>query len=148
VDVYDRQSDLALAADCFAPLVQAILAGEEARADEVALHFVSMEEIAQLHADHFSDPSPTDCISFPMDGPDEPYRVLGEVVVCPKMAVEYVEKEGGDIFEEVALYVVHGILHLLGYEDLSQEQALRMRAAERRYVADIIRCGKGMRRVR
>ena len=73
-----------------------------------------------------------------MDGDDDPgYRVLGEVFICPKAALDYTELEGGDPADELTLYVVHGLLHLLGYDDIALEDERVMREAERKHMAQL-----------
>jgi len=103
--------------------------------DEVSIHFVDTKTICKLHDEFFNDPSPTDCISFPIDtAEDEGYKVLGEVFVCPETAVHYVAKNGGDVMQEIQLYVVHGLLHLLGYDDLTPQDRKVMRREEKRFL--------------
>lgn len=102
------------------------------------MHFVETEEISHLHGQFFGDPSPTDCISFPMDGVEEDgYCVLGDIFVCPNAAIEYAKEHQCDLHEETALYVVHGLLHLMGYDDIKDEDRQQMRAAEKRHMAHL-----------
>lgn len=106
--------------------------------DEVCVHFVETTRICQLHAEFFNDATPTDCITFPMDGEMEAeYRALGDVFVCPETAIDYVKKHGGDAYQEVTLYVVHGLLHLLGYDDIDPKERRAMRAAEKKYLCRV-----------
>lgn len=135
VDCQNVQDDVSLDYATLPDIVQSVLELEQQTCDEVAIHFVNEATICQLHQEHFGDPSPTDCISFPMDSEDEPYRVLGEVFVCPKAALDYIRLHGGDLSEEITLYVVHGLLHLLGYDDQAQEDLVQMRQAEQRHMA-------------
>ncbi len=93
------------------------------------VHFVGKKKIAEIHSDFFNDPSPTDCITFPYKDPE----FLGEVFVCPQVAKEYVEKHGGDLLSEITLYIVHGFLHLLGYDDQTDEDRQKMRRAEKKW---------------
>lgn len=113
------------------------------RYDEAAVYFVEKSEICALHKKYFADPSPTDCISFPMNDGNDPfeYRLLGEVFVCPEVGMEYVDKEGGDYFAEMTLYIVHGLLHLLGYDDLESKMRARMRLAEKRHMGHLQELG-------
>ena len=62
-------------------LVCQVIAGEGQECDEVNIYFVDTQAISQLHKDFFNDPSPTDCIYFPIDDTIGliPYRLLGEV---------------------------------------------------------------------
>lgn len=102
------------------------------RWDEVSIHFVTNRKLCKLHEEFFNDPSPTDCISFPIDGDGKSdYRVLGEVFVCPKTAIEYAKKKQKDPYAETTLYVVHGLLHLLGYDDIHPKDRALMRRKER-----------------
>ncbi len=109
--------------------------------DEVNLHFVTTCVISSLHEEYFSDPTTTDCISFPIDGPEkrDGHHVLGEVFVCPQTAIDYCKKHGGDPSQETTLYVVHGLLHLLGYDDLSEKEKRKMRTAEKRHMKNLIK---------
>ncbi len=132
VNVVSAQSALPLSKEKVERLVQTFLKWKCVEVDEVAIHFVDKEEISHLHDLYFNDPSPTDCISFPIDDPmEEGYVVLGEIFVCPEVALEYVAKKGGDPYEEVLLYIVHGLLHLLGFDDQNPEDIRIMRGEEK-----------------
>lgn len=142
--VFDQQTDLTIDHASVKPVVEFTLAEEKQKTDEVAIYFVSTEEICRLHQEFFDDPSPTDCISFPLDkAQGVGYHVLGEVFVCPQTAVEYVLKSGEEKSEnpyaEMTLYVVHGLLHLLGYDDVKDSDREKMRAAEARIMEPLIR---------
>src|SRR5262249_50239789 len=90
------------------------------------------------HARFFDDPTPTDCISFPMDDAEsEEWRVLGEIFVCPKAAIRYTEEHGGNPFIETTLYIGHGLLHLMGYDDMNLIDEEQMRQAEKRHMAHL-----------
>jgi rRNA maturation RNase YbeY len=68
----------------------------------------------------------TDVLSFRYDG--EP--IVGEVLIAPRQAQRYAAAHGGSYREELARYVVHGLLHWLGHDDRTQAQQLRMRRLE------------------
>lgn len=138
LSVLSRQEDLSIDLVQLSPLVECVLLEEECVCDEVSLQFVGEEEIAKLHGDFFGDPTVTDCITFPMDEEDDVeggYRFLGEVFICPSAALSYTHEFGGDPYEEISLYVVHGLLHLLGHEDKDDESEAAMREAEKRLMA-------------
>jgi len=80
----------------------------------------------RLHARFLDDPTPTDVITFPYDDDD----LFGEIVVNLDMALAQATLRNIDMCDEVALYVVHGALHLLGLEDATDQQRREMRAAE------------------
>lgn len=130
--IFNAQKDLALSIKGARSIVNAVLSLEKASHEDGSVYFVDQKKISALHAEFFSDPSPTDCISFPMD-----QEHLGEIFVCPRTAIEYVAKKGGDVYEEVALYLIHGILHCLGYDDLEPAAKRIMRKKEKRSMAHI-----------
>ena len=68
------------------------------------------------------------------DDDDSPYSVLGEVFVCPATAIAYASENKLDPYEETTLYIVHGLLHLMGYDDIDDRDAVLMRQAERRHM--------------
>ena len=129
----NRQSALSISAKGVERLVQTFLEWKKVSCDEVSIHFVDKQEISLLHKQFFDDPSPTDCISFPIDHPNdssEGYTVLGEVFVCPKIGIEYAKSEKKDPFVEVSLYIVHGLLHLLGFDDQKESDKIIMQGEE------------------
>ncbi len=145
--VFDQQNDLPLSISSVKPLVKEVLTLEKRATDEVAIYFISTEEICRLHEVFFQDPSPTDCISFPLDEEEqEEYHILGEVFVCPQTAIEYVlktqEENKEAYYQETTLYLVHGLLHLLGYDDRSEKEKKKMRAAEKRHMHHLLQCGR------
>src|SRR5262245_47714149 len=100
--------------DGLVELARRTLVGEGLVDVEVSLSFVDEAEIQDLHVRYLHEPGPTDVLSFPLDGEDERgVRVLGDVVVAPGVAVR---NNPGDPAGELRLLVVHGILHLLGYD--------------------------------
>jgi probable rRNA maturation factor len=143
VEIANEQDTLALNIKQIANIVATVIVAEGQRCDEVAVHFVTAEVIGELHQRFFGDPSPTDCISLPMDEIDDgSYRHLGEVFVCPQVACEYVKTQGeGDPLAEVCLYIVHGLLHLMGYDDVEEEAAHSMRQAEQRHLTILKEAG-------
>lgn len=139
VNTFSSQDDLQISEACVQAIVETVIHLEHQTCDEVSIYFVNTEEICQLHDEFFEDPSPTDCISFPMDCEldETPYLVLGEVFVCPATAIEYAKREKVDPYEETTLYIIHGLLHLMGYEDLEEEDIVKMREAESRHLHHI-----------
>lgn len=133
----NQQSDLWLSDAEIVTLSREVVSFEGHSFDEVSLQFVTHERICELHDYFFDDPTPTDCISLPMDSADEPgYKVLGEIFVCPKTAISYAEENGVNAYDEVTLYIVHGLLHLMGYQD-DLEHVDEMRAAEKRHLENL-----------
>ncbi len=102
--------------------------------DEIILHFVSEAKICQIHKDYFNDPSSTDCITFPLDSSKckkKTDRVLGEAFICPRTALAYAQRLRIDPYEELYRYLVHCILHMIGYDDIQPNQRAKMKRKER-----------------
>jgi probable rRNA maturation factor len=100
-------------------LAQRVLAAEGVADGELGLAFAGPEEIRTLKRDHLGIDEATDVLSFPLDGRDEipegTPRALGDVVICPQV-----------VGEEWRAPLVHGLLHLLGYEhgdEMEQREA-------------------------
>ena len=84
----------------------------------------------KMHNEFFNDPSPTDCMSFPIDTEEDAEDCyLGDIVVCPAAALKY-----ADPYRETTLYILHGLLHLLGYDDIQPQDRKKMRRAEKTYM--------------
>lgn len=128
----NSQKDLSISASSVKQLVTSLLKHLKIVCDEVSFHFVTTRRISQLHKDFFDDPTTTDCITFPIDFQEiDHFRVLGEVFVCPKTAIDYADRKNTDPYVETTLYVVHGILHLIGYDDIAPKDRTSMRKKER-----------------
>jgi probable rRNA maturation factor len=127
VVIHNRQKKLAISPSFIEKVVLTTLEDYEVASAQVVVHFVGKKRISDLHQQFFNDPSPTDCITFPIRNTE----CLGEVFVCPEVALEYAKASQGNPLHETALYVVHGLLHLLGYDDLTPSQIRKMRQLEK-----------------
>jgi probable rRNA maturation factor len=96
---------------------------------ELSIVFLTDAALARIHADFLQDPTPTDVITF---AGDPVMGVAGEVCVSADRAATYARQSHGDFANELTLYLVHGWLHLAGYDDLQPAKKRRMRAAEGR----------------
>ena len=96
---------------------------------ELSLAFLTDAKLAKLHDDFLDDPTTTDVITF--EGHPE-LGAAGEICVSADTAAAYAKKHKRDFSEELTLYVVHGWLHLAGYDDLQPVKKRKMRAAEAR----------------
>jgi probable rRNA maturation factor len=109
--------------------IRALDAYWDAPAGELDITFVSADTLAAMHADFCHDPTRTDIITFPYYGED---GMWGELVISPQAAREYIRAKGGSFNAELVRYVVHGYLHLLGYNDLTPTDRAQMRRLERK----------------
>lgn len=126
IHIENSQRTLFVAKQQVRAAVRALAKHLELPHQEVSIYLVSTKAITQLHEQFFDDPTPTDCITFPLDG-----EYLGELFVCPATAVEYACKHKLDPYEELTLYLVHGMLHCLGYNDLIPKERRAMRKKEK-----------------
>ncbi len=94
---------------------------------ELSIAFVSDAQIAQVHADFMDDPTPTDVITFPADPQMES---AGEIIVSVDHARSRATELGEPFSRELSLYLVHGWLHLAGYDDRNDADRAKMREAE------------------
>jgi len=123
---------------------------------ELSLIFVDRGAIADLNERFLGGSGPTDVLAFPMDddlvlggrqpdqggrGPGaptaagEPPTLIGDVVVCPEIAAAQAAAHGAATEEEIALLVVHGVLHLLNYDHVEPEDEAAMQLRERELLA-------------
>jgi probable rRNA maturation factor len=117
--------------DGLVELARRTLLAEGLAEGELSLSFVDEAEIEDLHVRYLHEPGPTDVLSFPLDGEDERgVRVLGDVVIAPAVAAR---NNPDDPAAELRLLVVHGVLHLLGYDHEEEDEKAQMWARQLAY---------------
>jgi probable rRNA maturation factor len=160
VEVSNRQRRVAVNAPWLARTARAALAAQAVAAAEVCVVVVDDHRIAALHGEWFADPTPTDVITFDLAAGDpaaDAAAVRGDVVVSVETAarmaraLRHAGQTGWTTRHELAYYVVHGILHLTGYDDRTVGDRRAMRARERTVMRAIglpppPRSGKAIRR--
>lgn len=133
-------------AERWAGLAAAVLQDEGVGRGELGLRFVDPGAMSELNSSHMGSPGPTDVLAFPIDGArgyvhlPEQMPLLGDVVVCPAYAADQAPEHAGgghdsSLGDELALLVVHGVLHVLGYDHQSDADAAAMQARERQLLA-------------
>jgi probable rRNA maturation factor len=160
VFVADEQSRHPVDVARWSALAEGVLDAEGVRGEaELSVLFVDVEAIATLNRDFMDEPGPTDVLSFPIDGelasggrwpddggpgpgrgmpdPDDLPLLLGDVVICPEVAAGNAPGHAGSFDDEIALLVVHGILHLLGHDHHDEGERLAMQARERELLVDL-----------
>jgi probable rRNA maturation factor len=116
-----------------ADLARAALVAEGHERVELSLSFVDEGEMARLRETYMQEAGPTDVLTFPLDEDDVDetgVRVLGDVVVSPAVAAR---NNPGDPVAELRLLVVHGVLHVLGYDHEDDGGRAEMWARQERY---------------
>jgi probable rRNA maturation factor len=140
--VNNRQTAVRPSVKLVRAVVQHSIALEGFTCEEVTIHLVSKQKMRVLHLQFFDDPSVTDSMSFPLASSAQ--RISGDVFVCPAQAIDYTAGHGGDPLTETLLYIIHGLLHLMGYDDQSPKMRRAMRQAERRHLAAATQLMKGL----
>jgi probable rRNA maturation factor len=158
VQVFAADEQTAQPVDClrWITLARSVLEAEGVRGEaELALLFVDEQSIAELNKRFLGKATPTDVLAFPIDddtvtsgrwpdsggtGPGEASAeadhddlpvLLGDVVICPAIAAANAPDHAGTYDDEIALLVVHGILHLLGMDHADDDEAEAMEQRER-----------------
>jgi len=158
VDVVDRRGpdsgpdgeDLDL--DRWGLLAASAAYGEGVRRPaELGLAFVDEAEITELAAGWLQSDHPTDVLAFPVEtstrralraapAGDAPL-LMGDVIVCPPVAARQAGQAGRAPADEMALLIVHGVLHLLGHDHAGPLESLRMKRRTRTLLARLYRSG-------
>lgn len=99
----------------------------------LSLVFVDDEHIRQLNRNYLKHDYPTDVIAFPLE--DESDDLWGEIYISVDRAREQAAQYREPFRREVARLIIHGMLHLIGYEDLDPAQARKMKAVEEHYLS-------------
>jgi len=152
----DEQREIAVDVSRWVRLARLVLGDERVDARygtdvEMSLMFVDEQTIAELNERFLAGDGPTDVLAFPLDeemppggrqpdqggrgpgapaDPGEPPTLLGDVVVCPAVAGRQAAERGIGLDDELALLVVHGVLHLLDYDHADPDDAAVMRRRE------------------
>ena len=109
------------------------------RSTELSVSFVDPGRIGQLNAEFRGVDRPTDVLSFPCDDPDEVPEgetvFLGDIVVAPEVVLPQSREFGNTYESELSLLLTHGVLHLLGYDHIEDDEAEEMEARERAILA-------------
>jgi probable rRNA maturation factor len=155
VFVANEQDDHDLDTEKYLQLANDVLIDEQ-QTDEVEVNvlFVDEKSIAELNEKFMGKTGSTDVLSFPIDDgppesgrfpdgggtgpgdaggsdPEEMVSLLGDVVICPAVAFKRAPGHAGTFEDELALLLVHGLLHLLGMDHVEDDEAVVMEARER-----------------
>jgi probable rRNA maturation factor len=105
---------------------------------DLAILLVDEAAMESLHVQWMDEPGPTDVLSFPMDelrpGTDDditPPGLLGDIVLCPPVAIAQAKEAGHSTLDELELLTAHGILHLLGFDHAEPDEEREMFGIQR-----------------
>ena len=132
IHITNRQKSLPIDRRRIRHVVHTILRDAKIARAEISIAVVDDPTIARLHQQFLDDPEPTDVLSFVLERSE---RCLeGEVVVSAETALACATKYKSTPQDELLRYVIHGALHLLGYDDAAPRQRAAMRKRERKYL--------------
>jgi probable rRNA maturation factor len=160
VFVADEQSDHPVDVARWSHLAEAVLEAQGIRGDaELSVLFVDVATMTGLHQRFMDEDGPTDVLSFPLDddlvelgrwpdasttgpdrgasNPEDAPLLLGDVVICPEVAATNAPEHAGTYEDEIALLVVHGVLHVLGMDHVDDSTTAAMQARERELLAEL-----------
>jgi len=153
VFVADEQGDRPVDTVRWMQLAEAVLRSEGVKGDaELSVLFVGEQAISDLNQRFLGKEGPTDVLAFPMDEepaeggrspdsggtgpgwvpaePDDMPTLIGDIVICPEVAHRNAPEHAGTYEDELALLVVHGILHLVGMDHMEDDEAEAMEKRE------------------
>ena len=136
VAIASPQNSVAIDRALMRLVVRTVLKGEGIKNAHISLAFVDNPTIQRLNQRYLRHNRPTDVLSFPL-GETAGEGLSGEVVVGTEVAVSEAERQGTDLRAEIALYVIHGILHLCGLDDKTTAGAAEMRRREGEYLRQL-----------
>ena len=123
-------------------LAELALTAENISEGELTLFFIDEQIMADLNTEHMGETGPTDVLAFPIDGPtqqtakttvnpDGPPKILGDIFICPSVARKNADTYKKPFEDEIALLVIHGVLHILGHDHAEDEEKRIMQEREK-----------------
>lgn len=103
---------------------------------EISIAIVDDPQIHQINKQYLDHDYPTDVISFDTTESDD--FLEGEVIASADTAQRVAEQNGWQASHELLLYIIHGMLHVIGLDDKSESKAKQMRAQEKHYIELIL----------
>lgn len=104
---------------------------------DIGVHLVSSERMAEVNRTHLHHEGPTDVITFDYCDPGETH-LHGDLFICPAIAHTQADEHGTSWESEILRYLIHGILHLRGYDDLSGNDRRVMKREENRLLKGLV----------
>ena len=130
VRICSRQKTLRVPRRKIADLVAFVARSEKVALGDVDVAVVGAAEMARLNARYLSHAGATDVLSFDLSGPTDGAALSAQVIVCADIAAAEARERNCSPRSELLLYVAHGLLHLMGYDDTTPPAAAKMRARQ------------------
>ena len=144
IEIADTQAHMKVDQAVLKSLVRDVLIALDHPAASISIALVDSATIHRLNERYLGHDWPTDVITFPLSDALDP-ALSGELVISTEMAVTVARETGGKPLDELALYVVHGLLHLCGHDDSTEElsAAMHRRQSELLEFVSLSPAGKG-----
>lgn len=111
---------------------------EHRDAGEICIRIVSPEESQQLNNDYRGKDKPTNVLSFPFEVPEGvPLELLGDLIICADVVAREATEQKKPLFNHWTHMVVHGTLHLIGFDHINDDEAEEMEQLERKILASM-----------
>lgn len=150
VEIDDSQKVLKVDHRRLVDVARSVLAAEKCVSASISIAIVDNETIHDLNIRYLQHDYPTDVLSFLLEEEVDPEslpipkgsprgcgkRIEGEIILSSEMAKQMAAKYHWKPLDEVTLYVVHGLLHLCGYDDMTRKEQASMQQREREVLAD------------
>ena len=133
IEIADEQS-LPIDSDPLITVVHQILKDHAISKSEISIAIVDDPTIRSFNKQYLEHDYETDVISFVLDRDENIGSLSGQLIVSTDTAARMAHEVGGTAEDELLLYVVHGTLHFVGYDDKHESDAQEMRDAEKRYL--------------
>jgi len=134
--IANQQESMTISREHLREVARTVLEGEDIPDARISIALVDNPTIHALNKRFLEHDEPTDVLSFPLSGPGA--KVLeGELVIGVEVAQTQARERGHDESAELALYVIHGLLHFCGYDDTTTKASIEMRAKERHYLSKL-----------
>lgn len=135
IPIANCQSQVSVDEELIRRAAQLVLAGEDIYQAEISIAVVDDSEIHQLNQQYLEHDYPTDVLSFLLSEEEE--LLEGEIILSADTAAREAAEYGWPTSHEMCLYVIHGVLHLVGYDDGTRAERDAMQAREDRYLSEL-----------
>ena len=141
-DLQRHDAEAGIETERWRRLAELALTAENISEGELTLFFIDEQIMTDLNAEHMGETGPTDVLAFPIDGPTQgtakttidpegPPKILGDIFICPSIARKNADTYKKPFEDEIALLVIHGVLHILGHDHAEDEEKRIMQEREK-----------------
>lgn len=132
IEISDEQQILSLDHRSLSAAIEGVLRGEAIDQADISLAIIDDRRMHELNARYLNHDEPTDVLSFLLDS--RPGYIEGEIIVSAETAAARAGEFGWSPIDELLLYIIHGTLHLVGYDDCDPADGAAMREREKVYL--------------